>query len=79
MNPKDTKAELIAELAAKYGKEHVITSDPHDYIHEGLNPAEFLSHFVHDLEAALDRYEQTVRKECEEENGLAAQAAGYFS
>jgi hypothetical protein len=52
--------KIIDELATKYGKSYTVKSEPHDYIHEGLNSAEFLSHFKSDLRKALTTYRAQV-------------------
>jgi len=47
------RQEQVDDLAKKYSKKYIIKSSPSDYVHEGLNSAEFLSHFKTDVRIAL--------------------------
>ncbi len=47
---------IADELSEKYGKKYEIESEPKNYVHEGQNSAEFLSHFVSDIRKALTTY-----------------------
>lgn len=53
-NPSQQKwNERAEEIVKKYAKKHSVKSNPYDYIHEGLNPAEFASHLKQDIAVAL--------------------------
>lgn len=54
--------EIVERLSKKYGKDYEVESEPENYIHKGLNNAEFLSHFRSDLREALTTLIQDTEK-----------------
>jgi hypothetical protein len=65
---KNLIEEEMDEFTKKYGKDYTIKSEPSDYIHEGLNSAQFISHLTSDVKSFAHRLLKTAFEECDAED-----------